>query len=188
MLNDILYCILIYTNIDTLKNCVCVNKYTNQLLKTKYFWFNKFIQNNITLYNEQKKFNNWLIEYKKCQDAYHITRKVLKLYKHPSSPYYKLTDNIILVCNYQQTLFILNFLIVTQKFNNINGLNEMFLYFNTNVIRPYINLIFYYNFDTEEITLYYTKEEVIQILQFLFYTYPSITIKNVMGQTFKFNL
>lgn len=185
MNNDIIYSILLYSDLSTLRIGKYVNKYIYNLLYQRYFWINKFSTNNLILYKEPNCLKGWYNEYRKSSYSQQLIYKLLYNTIPKHSHYYHLNDTIILNCDYAQTLFIINYLIVTQEFDQIDGLCDTIVYFNINNRRPNINIIMYYGFNNDDITLCYTREEIIDILKLIFYTYPNITIKNVLGQTIK---
>ncbi len=180
-MNDVIYNILLWSDIKTVKNFTLTNRHLYQLRVDRYYWIEKFRHDDLILYRQPILFKEWVKEYQRSSRSRSLISKIL------DTNFYKKFDNqITILPDYDQTLLILNNLIKNQVFDQLVGLTETFIEVNFN--KNAIGITLFYHFNKDEFTLYYNREEVIKILNYLFYSFPFINIRNSMGHLIKWSI
>ena len=178
MIDDILYNIMLICPLVTLTKLMFVNRAVYALCQTPYFWQNRFRYHQLVLYSQPDTFREWVNDYILSDYAKHKMIKIINHTKHS----YKWINSIILVTDETQTLWLLNYFIVTQHFDHINHLTNSFMYFNLHDARPNV-LVYLHNHQQtiDHFTLYFTKQELMDHLQFIIYMIPDVKMTTSCG-------
>jgi hypothetical protein len=178
--------VLLQSDMDSLKTSCSLNKTTNNLCHSDYFWEMKFEHDNLPLIMSKYPImvNEWIKEYTKINNAYHAA--------------YKFVNYIIK--NKRKDFYIISFDEETYNLNKITWLpadiNDMITKsikdadrsLNFDVKNLFITYMYThidnngdYADDYTEISKSVTKENFIIYLSKMFYHFPTITMYNDDG-------